>query len=668
MSNPTAPADEPAPPSSPWSVAEAEALYRLPAWGEGFFHVNEAGHVAVTPRPDGGPAIDLPRLVEDLRARGLRLPALVRFQDILRTRVERLNAAFAQAIEEAGYRGGYQGVYPIKVNQLHEVVLEVLEAGQRHGTGLECGSKAELVATLAHLEDDATLLVCNGVKDAAMLGLVLAAQKLGKRVLPVVEKHDEAERLLALAAAQGVTPRFGVRVRLATRGAGKWAESGGDASKFGISIPELVALVARLRERGLEESLCLLHCHLGSQVSDIAILRQAVRELARIHVELVERGIGLRYLDVGGGLGVHYASGYAGEDKGINYTLQEYANCVVNAVHEVCEQAGLARPPVLVTECGRALTAHHSVLVVEALGAYRKDDIPADFAPAPGDHALVHSLAGTRARVQALPLTGAPVAALAPELVEALHEALQGREDAESLFALGYLPLEQKALVEQLHWSILRGLRARAATLAPEGLPGELRALDERLVEQYLCNFSVFQSCLDHWAIGQGFPIVPLARLRERPERRAVLVDLTCDSDGRFAHYVSSEPDRRFLPVHPLEPGRAYLLGFFLVGAYQDILGDAHNLLGRVTEAHVYADAGEPGGYYVEKIIAGQTVEQMLGEVQYFPNDLERRMNALIRAKVEAGVIRPREGVELLARYRAFFQDSTYLAPAGGEK
>jgi arginine decarboxylase len=647
-----------APQADEWSVDKAAELYRIGAWSDGFFHVNSTGRMAVRISPDA-PEIAIADIVADLRGRGMTFPVLIRFQDVLRTRVQRLNRAFAAAITGSGYGAAYRGVYPIKVNQLHEVVEEVLEAGRPFGMGLECGSKAELIACLAHLEDDSSLLVCNGVKDNSMLRLVLSAQRLGKNVIPVVEKFNEFEALLSVAANMEVRPRFGVRVRLATSGSGRWAESGGDLSKFGVSIPELMILVQRLREAELTDALLLLHFHLGSQIADIQIVKQGVKEIAHIYAQLVERGLGVRYLDVGGGLGVNYESRYGEDDPPINYNLQEYANAIVYAVKEVCDAEDVAHP-ILISESGRAITAHHSLLVVPVLGSYRKDFIDAEFEPGRDDHTAIHELFQVLQDVRAK--LEDPATTPLWELLEAFHDAVEKRGEADQLFALGYLPLEQKALAERLYWSICRVVQKLVHQLDEDTeVPQELQQLDEHLVDQYLCDFSVFQSILDHWAIGQGFPIVPLERLDEEPTRRATLVDLTCDSDGKVDHYVSALEDRRFLPVHALANGVPYYLGIFLVGAYQDIMGDTHNLFGRVPEAHVYADAQEPNGYYIEKIIPGTTIEEMLALVQYFPKDLHRRMNEIIRRKVDAGDIRPPVGVQLLEEYMKSFGGTTYI-------
>jgi len=637
-----------------WSTADTAEFYRVDVWGDGFFLIDEDGYAAVRPDETSGIAVRIADVVADLAGRGIQPPVLLRFQDVLRSRVRRINDAFRRAIERYGYEGEYRSVYPIKVNQLHEVVEEVLDAGAPYGLGLECGSKPELVATLPHLTRDDTLLICNGVKDESMLSLIHAGQRLGKNVIPVIEKFGEFEHWMALTADSDTVAAFGVRVRLTTAGAGRWAESGGDRSKFGVSIPELVTLLEQLRESGREEAFALLHFHVGSQVSDVQVLRNAVKEITQVYAELVRRGVDIRYIDVGGGLGVRYDEG---EETGITYSLQEYANAVISAVHDVCADQSLPHPTVI-SESGRAITAHHSVLVVESLGSYGKDMIADDFRPGDEDHALVAKLWRVLERLRRRTARGRAGPAL---LTEAYHECRDVRRDAEASFRLGYMPLEQQALVERLFWSACALIAAglRAADLDPP--PAELGMIEEALVDQHLCDFSVFQSILDHWAIGQTFPLMPLARLDERPERRAVLVDLTCDSDGKIHHYVTANTDKTYVALHDQRPGERYFIGLFLMGAYQDIMGDAHNLFGRVAEAHVYADDEEPGNYWMEKIIPGIRVQEILGQVQYFANDLERRMSELVREKINAGELRPKQGMAILDEYIRTFSRSTYV-------
>ena len=631
-----------------WTVQDATELYRISSWGDPFFFVNASGHMAVRALDEAGTTMDVVDIVNELRRRGVQFPVLLRFQDVLRAQVRRVNEAFRSAISEANYGNIYRGIYPIKVNQLHEVVDELLDAGRPYGMGLECGSKAELIACLPQIDGD-TLLVCNGVKDRTMLSLMIAGQKLGQNIVPVIEKYSEFKELKGLAFSTGYMSQLGVRVRLATRGAGRWAESSGTNSKFGLNIAELMQMVNELEASGQQAKLVLLHCHIGSQIADIQVLKEATKEVTQIYAELVKRGVGLKYLDVGGGLGVNYDKGHLEEDAGINYSLEEYANAVVFTIKEVCDSNEVPTPT-LVTESGRALTAHHSVLVVPVLGAHAKDDPNQDLTVPEDAAEPVHRLNKI--------LASLPKTRKQSELLEAFHDVNERVGEVRQLFTLGYLPLAQRALAESLYWRICTGL-LRALKRNPEAPRPEILELEDQLTELYLCDFSVFQSMLDHWAIGQPFPIVPIDRLDEQPEKRAILVDLTCDSDGKVTHYVSTR-DNRFLPVHPTVNGTPYYLGFFLMGAYEDIIGDAHNLFGRVTEAHVYADAEEPGDFWIEKIIHGTAVQDMLAQVQYFPNDLHRRMSELVRAKIQANVVRPTQGMEILDQYMACFPQTTY--------
>ena len=631
-----------------WTVNDAIDLYRVQSWGEPFFFINEQGHVGIRALDEHGTTMDMVKIVAELRRRGVQFPLLIRFQDVLRAQVRRINEAFRGAIVDANYGNIYRGIYPIKVNQLHEVVDELLDAGRPYGMGLECGSKAELIACLPHIDGD-TLLVCNGVKDRTMLSLMIAGQKLGQNIVPVMEKYTEFVDLKGLAFSTGYMSQLGVRVRLATRGSGRWSESSGSNSKFGLNVSELMRMVNELEASGQQQKLVLLHCHIGSQIADIQVLKQATKEVTQIYCALVKRGIGLKYLDVGGGLGVNYDKGHFEEDAGINYSLEEYANAVIFTIKEVCDSNEVPTP-VLVTESGRALTAHHSVLIVPVLGAHSKDD-PTQVLTVNDDAAEpVHALNAI--------LTSLPKTRKQSELLEAYHDANERLEEVRQLFTLGYLPIEQRALAESIYWRVCSGL-LRALKRNPDTSRPEIIELEDRLTDQYLCDFSVFQSMLDHWAIGQPFPILPIDRLDEQPERRAVLVDLTCDSDGKVVHYVSAR-DNRFLPLHSPHPSEPYLLGFFLMGAYEDIIGDAHNLFGRVSEAHVYADPEEQDNFWIEKIIPGMAVQDMLAQVQYFPNDLHRRMSELVRAKIQQNVVRPTQAMEILDQYMACFPQTTY--------
>jgi arginine decarboxylase len=638
-----------------WTTADAEELYRVNVWSDGFFHVNDAGRVAAAPKADHEDTFDVRQVVHDLKARGIHFPALLRFQDVLSARVRRIHGAFRDAIAASGYASPYRGLYPIKVNQLHEVVEEVLDAGREFGLGLECGSKPELVATLPHLVDDEMLLVCNGVKDAAMLSLIHMSQRLGKQVIPVIEKFNEFEEWLALTAESTTPARFGARIRLTVTGSGRWRASSGDQSKFGISIPELVEMLDRLEAGGRADDFALLHFHLGSQIADVSLLRLAVKEISQIYAKLRQRGIAIEYLDVGGGLGVRYDARSSDEDPAISYSLREYANTIVTTIADVCDEEAVPHPTLL-SESGRGITAHHSMLVVEVLGTDAKRRVAADFVAADDAHPLVAQLAEVRARLQADTPQAVPIG----RIVDAFHRAQDLRQESGQLLQMGYMSLEDHALVEQLFWSVLDLAAARSGELEPDPRPEECDQIEDLLVDNYLCNFSVFQSMLDHWAIGQSFPIMPLQRLDERPTRRARLVDLTCDSDGKVSHYVTADDDNSFIRLHELRPGEHYYLGLFLMGAYQDIMGDAHNLFGRVPEVHLYADAEEPGGYWVEKIIPGTDVRSMLEQVQYFSSDLQRRMSGIVRSKIDEGVIRPSAGMQIMEHYTGIFAGGTY--------
>ncbi len=634
-----------------WTVADAQELYAVSSWSDGFYTVNAAGHAAAQPLLDKELSIDILEVVAAAAAQDITPPLLVRFQDVLRSRVRRLVEAFDTAIADAGYGNRYQAIYPIKVNQLHEVVEEVLDAGKAYGLGLECGSKTELIAALPNIGDD-RLLLCNGVKDHVILSLILSAQQLGQRVLPIIEKYTEFEQLMVLADRSGQKPRLAVRIKLATRGAGRWFESAGERSKFGLTVPELVRLVHELERRGIADRLELLHFHLGSQITDIHVLKQAVKEVTQVYADLHLRGVPVRCLDVGGGLGVHYGGGYGSDDSSINYSLQEYANAIVFSVQEICAARDVPEP-VIVSESGRAITAHHSVLVVPVLSAQAHGAELHDLPEHP-DGLAQRMLAALEEARQADDNVG--------ELLEAYHDAHEARAEADTVFRLGFLGIEQLAVVETLYWGACREILDGLEAADLETPPPEQLELQTLLTDIYLCDFSVFHSMLDHWAIRQLFPIMPLGRLDERPERRAVVVDLTCDSDGKVSEYVSSLEDRSHLPLHSLQRGERYYLGIFLVGAYQDILGDSHNLFGRLPEVHVYADDEEPGNFWIEKVIPGMSVHEMLAQVQYFPNDLNRRMSEMVRAKIDADEVRPNVGMRIVNEYQKRFNETTYCA------
>lgn len=633
-----------------WTLQDARDLYALDVWGDGFFGIDDAGHVSVRPIEGTSISVDVNDVIEEALQNGSTLPLIIRFQDIISSRVKRLNRKFREAMAEAEYDGAYRSIFPIKVNQLQEVVAEVMAAGREFDLGIECGSKAELMAALPLIGTD-TLLLCNGVKDHVMLSLMLNAQQLGQQVIPIVEKYSEFEQLLHLGEQRGVSPRLGVRVKLNTRGAGRWYESGGARSKFGLTVPELLRLLQTLDRAGKRDCLALLHFHLGSQISDIQVLRSAVKEITQIYADLRLRGIGVEFLDVGGGLGVNYGGDYDNPDSSINYGLREYANVVVYAVKEICDERGVP-VPTLLSESGRALTAHHSMLVVPVLGVHRPDSPPMDEQAPPGSPAMLGRMEAAYAEACASDVTGM--------LLESYHDAREAREEADQLMRLGYLTLDQLAHADSLYWLTCREVLRKLADAGLVPPPTEQLELEEQLTDLYLCDFSVFHSIIDHWAIGQVFPVMPLHRLDERPVRRAQVVDLTCDSDGKIDQYVVGHANSTWLPLHEQQPGEPYHLGIFLVGAYQEILGDAHNLLGRVGEVHVYAREDETGNFWIEETLAGISVKDMLSQVQYFSNDLDRRMSELVRKQVEAGVIKAADATKILKNYTLRLDESTY--------
>lgn len=635
-------------PADLWDKRKALKTYNVRRWGIKYFDINNRGNVTVSPLREKGGSVEIINVVKEALDRGLRSPLVIRFQDLLRHRVEDINESFARSIADLGYQGRYQGVFPIKVNQLREVVEEILDAGEPYRFGIEAGSKAELFAALAMVSGSERLIVCNGYKDPLFIRMALNGKRLGKRVILVVEKLSELAQILALARELGVEPDLGVRVRLHARGRGKWESSSGDHAKFGLSTADLLAAVEMLRAQNWLHCFQLLHFHIGSQISDIRAIRRAVTEAARIYAKLRKAGLPIQCIDAGGGLGVDYDGSRSVFDSSVNYGLKEYTDDVVYAIQQVCNGEGVPHPDI-VTESGRAIVAHHSVLVVQVFGSIQKGgDLPTLVAQGNGkEHEVVAGLRDIHKNL----------ASLNP--LEAYHDAVEQKDQAQSLFTHGYLSLEDKATVETLFWEICRGI----VTLRKpdDEWPEELEALETQLADQYLCNFSVFQSLLDHWAIGHLFPIMPIHRLDEYPTREATLVDITCDSDGKISKFIDLKDVRDTLPLHELRPGESYYIGVFMVGAYQDIMGDLHNLFGRSNEVHCFLDPTEPNGYYIEEIIPGSTVTQVLGDVQYYETELVKSMKEQVEKAVKEGRLKPSEGVRLLDDYEAGMKEYTYL-------
>ncbi|MGC8764155.1 MAG: biosynthetic arginine decarboxylase [Acidobacteriota bacterium] len=627
-----------------WSIEESRELYNIPEWGKGFFEINDKGNIVVLPEKNQKRSLDIKTLVDALTDRGISPPLLIRFTDILRKRIEELQGAFEKAIAEYGYKGRYFGVYPVKVNQNRQVVEDIVEFGREWNFGLEAGTKAELLIVLASLDNTSAPVVCNGYKDDEYVEMALWATKLGRKVFVVVEKPSELDLVLKWARRLRVKPFIGVRAKLSARGRGKWESSGGDKSKFGLFPAEILDAVEKLKAAGMADRLQLLHFHLGSQITSIQSIKEAMRESSRIFAELVRMGVPISYFDVGGGLAVDYDGSKTNFSSSANYSMEEYASDVVSALAEICAEQGIEHPHII-SESGRALVAYHSVLVFNVLGSSELIseevtlEIPED---APESVAnLAEVLKGLSVK----------------NFQESYHDALQIRDETLTLFNVGMMSLNHRALVERLFWAICYKIAKIIHTL--DYVPDELEHLDRFISDTYYGNLSVFQSLPDHWAVKQLFPICPIHRLRERPARKATIADITCDSDGKVDQFVDLHDVRNTIDLHPLEPGKPYYLGVFLVGAYQEALGDLHNLFGDTNTVHVSVTGRNK--YRIDKTIEGDRVRDVLSYMQYQKRDI---MNA-IRASVEEGIEKRRISIKESARIKRFLEDGlegyTYL-------
>jgi arginine decarboxylase len=629
-------------PADRWTTTDAAELYDVASWGKGFFSVGQNGNLFVHPTKDPNRSIDLKQLVDTLEWRGISLPILIRFADIIRHRLEEMHQAFDTSMREHGYQGGYCCVYPIKVNQQRQVVEEVFHFGRAYRFGLEAGSKPELLAVLA-IADNLTPIICNGFKDDEYIEMVMLAQKMGRQITPVVEKFTELELIAKHAEKVGVKPNIGLRVKLASRGSGRWKSSGGYRSKFGLTVSEALKAVDFLKQRGMEGSLKLLHFHLGSQITNIRQIKAAVIEAARVYVDLKRAGTGLCYMDVGGGLGIDYDGSQTDFESSVNYTLEEYARDIVYHIQNICDEAEVPHPTII-TESGRAVAAYHSLLVFNVLGVsgFGEEDLPASI-PEDSEQALVDLFETHRSITK-------------KNLLEAYHDAQQALDSALNLFSLGYLSLEQRSLAENFYWAICRKILRIAKDL--DYFPEELEGLDALLSDTYFCNFSLFQSMPDSWAVKQLFPIMPIHRLDEKPTRSAVLGDISCDSDGKVDQFIDRRDVKKTLALHPFNNG-SYILGAFLLGAYQEILGDLHNLFGDTNAVHVSLD--DHGDVVLETVVQGDTVREVLAYVQYNSGALLDQF----RKDVELAVREQRVGYEEAGRLLKFYEEGlqgyTYL-------
>ncbi|HER63577.1 MAG TPA: biosynthetic arginine decarboxylase [Desulfobacteraceae bacterium] len=624
----------------------ANGIYNIEGWGIGYFDIDDQGFMRVSPSQDPEQTIRIIDIVQEAYEEGLRPPLQIRFQDLLRHRVVSLNQAFAAAKDSFGFKGKYSGVFPLKVNQLREVVEEIIDAGESFNFGLEAGSKPELLAALSMHTNYDSLIVCNGYKDEYFIRHALHGTRLGKKVVLVAEKMGEIRKIIEMASAMEVEPLIGMRIRLNAKASGQWGASGGSSAKFGLSTAEILEAVNLLQESGFESSFKLLHFHIGSQIPEIRDINRAVREGARYYAKLVQYGCKVEYIDVGGGLGVDYDGSASVFSSSINYSLQEYANDIVSSIVDVCGEEKVPHPNII-SESGRALVAHHSMIVVDVFGTIEKAGVAPPKVTSKS-HKLVRRMQDISRR-------------LSPDtLTECYHDLLSIHERTQSMFLLGLMDLESKGAVETLFWKIAAEIVGQYEK--EPFIPEEIAELKTTLAEQYICNFSVFQSLPDYWALGQLFPIVPIHRLDEEPTHEATIADITCDSDGKVNKFIDLKDVKETLPLHSLtdEP---YFIGLFMTGAYQDVMGDLHNLFGRANEVHVYLDPDEEQGWYIEEKVRGSSILEVLEMNQYHRSQLVKDMKRQVDKAIKADVIKPSAGIKLLNAYEKALKDYTYVSP-----
>ena len=626
-----------------WTIEDSKELYNVRGWGTSYFSINEKGNACVSPLKDGAQA-DLREIIDELQLRDISTPVLLRFPDILDNRIEKTASCFKKAADEYNYKAESFVIYPIKVNQMQPVVEEIISHGRKFNLGLEAGSKPELHAVIAVACQSDSLIICNGYKDQAYIELAILAQKMGKRIFIVVEKLNEIDIIAKAAKKLGVMPNIGIRIKLASSGSGKWEESGGDASKFGLTASELLEALQKLDSLGMHDCVKLIHFHIGSQITKIRRIQTALREASQFYINLHKMGYNIEYVDCGGGLGVDYdGTRSSNSESSVNYSIQEYVNDCVYTFVDAADKNDLPHPN-LITESGRSLSAHHSMLVIDVLETASLPEMPEEFVAKETDHQLVHDLYDIWCKIDSR------------SLLEDWHDAEQIREEALNLFSMGMVDLKTRAEIESMYWSVCREVMSLTKTM--KHVPEELRSVGKLLADKYFCNFSLFQSLPDTWAIDQLFPIMPLQRLDERPTRQATLQDVTCDSDGKIAHFVTGTHLSTTLPVHPLRKGEPYYLGIFLVGAYQEILGDMHNLFGDTNAVHI---SMKDGHYHIDQIFDGETVEEVLDYVQYNPKKLVRQLEIWVTKSVKEGKLSLEEGKEFLSNYRSGLYGYTYL-------
>ena len=626
-----------------WTIEDSKELYNINGWGTSYFGINENGNVFVTPCKDQG-QVDLREVMDELALRDVTAPVLLRFPDILDNRIEKTSSCFKRAAEEYNYNGENFIIYPIKVNQMQPVVEEIIGHGRKFNLGLEAGSKPELHAVIAIQCQSDSLIICNGYKDQSYIELALLAHKMGKRIFIVVEKLNELEIIARMAKKLNVRPNLGIRIKLASSGSGKWEESGGDASKFGLNSSELLEALELLDKNDMRDCLRLIHFHIGSQITKIRRIQTALREASMFYIQLHKMGYNVDFVDCGGGLGVDYdGTRSPSSESSVNYSIQEYVNDCISTFVDAANNNGLPHPNII-TESGRSLTAHHSVLVIDVLETASLPEMPEEYEPDDNSHQLVKELYKIWDNLNQR------------NMLEGWHDAEQIREETLDLFSHGIVDLKTRAEIESMYWSVCREINILAKHL--KHTPEELMSLDKLLADKYFCNFSLFQSLPDSWAVDQLFPIMPIGRLNERPTRHATLQDITCDSDGKITNFVTNRHNSHVLPVHSLRRNEPYYLGVFLVGAYQEILGDMHNLFGDTTAVHISVKDNK---YHIDQIIDGETVAEVLDYVQYNPKKLVRQLETWVTKSVKEGKITLEEGKEFLGNYRSGLYGYTYL-------
>jgi arginine decarboxylase len=633
------------------SKEDADRIYGFTRWGEGYFDVNDQGHLAIRPEPHQGPQVDIVKVVEEMRREGVQLPAVIRFQDILRSRVKNINRAFRQVIEEADYEGRYIGVYPVKVNQMREVVEEIMDAGAPYDFGLEAGSKPELLSVLALNTNQDSLTVLNGYKDEEYLRLAILGTILDRKVVVVIEKYSELKTLIRLAKEAKICPIIGLRAKLAIKGMGKWENSSGDKAKFGLTTPEIINAVQLLKQEGLADKLKLFHFHIGSQIPNIRHIKDAIAEGARVYVELHRLGINIEYFDVGGGLGVDYDGTHSTNESSINYNTEDYAADVVYGLKQNCDIAGIPHPNI-VSESGRAITAHHSCVITNVIDIIDGPNAVFVTRKTTGEHLMVGNM-----RELGDDLND-------ENYQQIWNDAGQLKDECINAFRLGVVGLEERAKLETIYWQIASKIKTflnKEFLSQEESIPEQFQDLEDILAPQYLCNFSVFQSTADSWAIKQLLPIMPIDRLNEVPTRKCSIADITCDSDGKIDRFMEEGKCKKTVLMHNLDPNEPYYIGIFLTGAYQDVMGDMHNLFGRLNEVHVYCDTEDPDNFYIEEIIRGQSASTVLSTMQYNPEFMAVTVKKAIDRQVQRSKIPPREGVKLVDFYEECLRGYTYL-------